>query len=402
MMKMSKIKLLVIAAAFILLMSMFIAPRQSASANGIPDDAIPVTSGNYHADVEGGYYYLTSDLNCGIDEHGIIIDADGVVIDGNGYKLTGNSASCEFVTETDPQYGCCGILNNGCDDVMIKNIEITGFCTGIALHGTAQDNASGNIIDNCEIHDNGKEEGNSLTQGIHITYVWDSEIVNNEIYNQHGTGSACGDGGNGIFIYAGGDNLIDNNNIHDNAKAGILTKMKPDNMTISQNQVTENSQGGIVLRCKLSSLFNISDNYIANNYGAGIYVGGPGNTLQNNVVTGNKAQLTPRGDEAADNPNGIRVSREADDTILESNDVSGNDGADIFIKENLTGCEMKDNTFSSYEGLEEVSGKIVQTGNPDVPSGTSITITEMIGIILALVALVIIGYGFSRRRKRSA
>jgi parallel beta-helix repeat protein len=399
---MSKAKLLVIATAFILLMSIFIAPRQSASADGVPDDAIPVTSCNYHADIEGGYYYLASDLDCGADEHGIIIDADGVVIDGNGYKLTGDSTSCEFVTETDPQYGCCGILNNGCDDVVIKNIEITGFCTGIALYGTAADNVTGNTIDSCEIHDNGRDEGNSLTQGIHITYVQDSEILNNDIYNQYGTGSACGDGGNGIFMYAGGNNLIDNNNIHDNAKAGILTKMKPKDVTISENEVTGNGQGGIVLRCKLSSLFNITDNYVANNYGAGIYVGGPGNTLQNNVITGNKTQPTPRGDEAADNPNGIRVSREAHDTILEANDISGNAAADIFIKEDLTGCEMEDNTFSSYDGLEEVSGKRVQTGNPDVPSGTSITVAEIIGIILAIAALVIIGYGFSRRKKRSS
>jgi parallel beta-helix repeat protein len=339
------------------------------------------------------------DVQCGVDEHGIIVAADGIVINGNGFKITGNGTECEYITETDPQFGCCGILNDGFDDVVIMNIEITGFCTGIALHGTAGDNVIGNKIDSCEIHDNGSETGDSLTQGIHMTCVRDSEIVNNHIYNQKGTGTACGDGGNGIFIYSGGDNVIADNKIHGNTKAGIFTKMKPESVTVSGNDVTENAQGGIVLRCKLSSLFNITDNYVANNYGAGIYVGGPGNVLQNNVITGNKTPPSPRGDEAADNPNGIRVSREADDTVLKSNDVSGNDAADLFVKEDLAGCEMEDNTYSSYEGLEEISGKRVQTGNPEIPSGSSMSIAEMIGIVLTIVALIIIGYGFTRRRK---
>jgi parallel beta-helix repeat protein len=176
--------------------------------------------------------------------------------------------------------------------------------------------------------------------------------------------------------------------------------MKPEDVTISGNDVTENAQGGIVLRCKLSSLFNITENYVANNYGAGIYVGGPGNVLQNNVITGNKMPPTPRGDEAADNPNGIRVSREADDTVLKDNDLSGNEAADLFIKEDLVGCEMESNVYNSYEGLEEIKGKKVQTGNPEIPSGSSMSIAELIGIILSIVVLVIIGYGFTRRKKR--
>jgi parallel beta-helix repeat protein len=175
--------------------------------------------------------------------------------------------------------------------------------------------------------------------------------------------------------------------------------MKPQEVVISENEVTENAQGGIVLRCRLSGMFNVSDNYVADNYGAGIYVGGPSNILEGNVVTSSKSPLIPHGDEAADNPNGIRVSREADNTILKSNDVGGNDAADIFIKEDLLECLMEENAFESYEGLEEVSGKKVKTGNPEIPSGSSVSIAELIGLILAGVAVIIVGYGFSRRRK---
>ena len=374
--------------------------QQGVSADDIPGDAIPITSCNFDADEEGGYYYLIADLTCGGDENGLVIGANGITIHGNGFKITGNKSTCETVTETDPQYACCGILNSGYDDVTVKNIEIANFCTGIALHGTALDRISNNTIDNCTVHDNGVDIGVSLTHGIHMTYVWDSQVVNNEIYNQKGTGTACGDGGNGVFMYSGGSNLIENNNMHDNAKAGFFSKMKPKDVAISRNEVTGNAQGGIVLRCKLCSMFNITDNYVASNYGAGVYVGGPGNTLQDNVITGNRAPPSPRGDEAADNPNGIRISREADDTTLKANTTTGNDAADIYIREDLVRCEMADNAFGTYQGLEEVSGKRVQAGNPEIPSGTSITIAELIGMILGLVALVFVGYGFSRRRKR--
>lgn len=399
-------KLRWIVLAFALMVPFFVMPQQTALAEDIPEGAIEITACDYHADIEGGYYYLSADLNCGADENGIIIGAEGITIDGNGFVLTSNATSCEWVTETDPQYGCCGILNEGYDNVIIKNIEITGFCTGVALHGTAANNVTSNTIADSVIHDNGLETGISLTQGIHMTYVWDSEILNNDIYNQRGVGSACGDGGNGIFMYSGGSNIVNGNNIHDNTKAGIFTKMKPEKVTISENEVAENSQGGIVLRCKLSSMFNISDNYVHDNIGTGIYVGGPGNTVEGNVVTGSKAPLIPRGDEAADNANGIRVSRDAEDTTLSSNEVSENEAADLYVKEDLFDTLVnEDNTYESYEGPEDpemVSGKVVESGNTDVSSGSSMSIAEVIGLILGIVAVVVIGFGYTRRRKRAS
>ena len=400
---MSKGQLLRVVVALALLVSMsanFFGLHQAVSANGIPDDAIEIMSCNFVADTEGGYYYLSSDLACSQEEHGIVIDADGITIDGNGHKITGDKAAkgCESVTETDPQNGCCGILNEGYDSVTLRNIEIENFCTGVILHGRPANPVENNIIKGCTVHDNGLDSGASATHGIHMTYAENCQVINSEVYNQLGAGPGCGDGGNGIFMYAGGDNLIDNNNLHHNTKGGIFTKMKPHDVTVSNNSVTENGQGGIILRCKLSRSFNISSNTVSNNFGAGIYVGGPDNTVQDNLVTGNRAGSQYH-DDVGDFPNGIRVSREADNTVLRNNTVTDNANADIYIKEDLTGCERFDNDYGVFEGLEAISGKVVQPGDSEIASSSaSMSTAEIVAIVLGILAVVVLGFGFAWRR----
>jgi parallel beta-helix repeat protein len=249
---------------------------------------------------------------------GLIIGADGVTIDGAGYTITGTTtaANCEWAGETAP-CTASGIYNAGFDDVVIKNLGIENFCTGIALAGTGANKVRNIIIDNCSIHDNGFNTmsggGEMGTHGIHACWIEAGvggepalTITDNEICNNEGTGSACGDGGNGIFIYAGTPGTkhekcdISYNNLYNNAKAGFWTKMMLTRSNITHNEVYGNGngagisddvRGGIVLRCKKSDenyiAYNDVHDHTAGGYGYGIYVGGGRNIIEYNTVTGN-------------------------------------------------------------------------------------------------------------------
>jgi len=236
---------------------LLIAAVGSASAVTVIDHC------SFDANVEGEYYVLGQNLTCSGSEHGIKIKADNIVIDGYNetdgkyYWIDGSITNCDTFWS--------GVLDrDGHDNVVIKNLEIKNFCMGIWLKG--DDSCSGEVlnenytIENCIIHDNGIGTGtDKYTDGIKLHCVCNSTITKNEIYNQNGTGAGCEAGGDGIFLKgpkAWGNNITWNN-IHNNRKGGIFTKMKPKNNTISYNHVWENGQagageaGGIILRCKL-------------------------------------------------------------------------------------------------------------------------------------------------------
>ena len=245
---------------------------------------------------------------------GYIIGADGVTIDGNGYTITGTTtaANCEWASETTP-CTVSGIYNEGYDDVVIKNLWIEGFCTGVALAGSGANKIRNNIVDNCKIHDNGfniPSGGSSMTtHGVHACWIETGAggepavtITESDICNNEGTGSACGAGGNGIFIYAGGPGDkhekcdISYNNLYGNAKSGFWTKMMLTQSNITHNEIGGNGygtgigddqRGGIVLRCKMSNENLIAHNHVYDNDVDGIYVGGSNNTIEYNTVTNN-------------------------------------------------------------------------------------------------------------------
>ncbi len=303
--------------------------------------------GNYNANIPGGVYDITTPLTCSPGNAGIIIGADGVTINGHDHKITGAAANsdCKWASETVP-CTVSGIYNPGYDNVEIKDLEIKGFCTGIALAGPNGGNpVSNNIVDNCEIYDNGFNtmSGGSdmVTNGIHVCNVAGGTpsapaltIVNNKIHNNKGTGSGCGDGGNGIFIYAGGPDTkheycnISYNDLHHNAKSGFWTKMMLSKCNITYNQAWENGdsgiadniQGGIILRCKESNENFVAHNDASNNgrdddHGYGIYVGGSSNTIFNNTANDNTAS-------------GICMGRSdgSDYNVVSSNTACGNKG----------------------------------------------------------------------------
>ncbi|MHC1565857.1 MAG: right-handed parallel beta-helix repeat-containing protein, partial [Candidatus Syntropharchaeales archaeon] len=335
--------------------------------------------------------------------HGLIIGADNITIDGDGYTLDGLAAgACEWEPERS------GIYNPGYDKIVVENLEITNFCNGIYLEGDLRDNIWQNTIENCDIHHNGNNVKNTRTHGIKMRYVYNSTIRDNLVHENIGLGDSCENGGNGIFLYAGDYNLIANNTVYGNAKAGIFTKMKPKYNNISFNTVTENGQGGIVLRCKLSSLFVIENNIASNNKGVGIYVGGEGNTLKDNTVTNNK-----NGSAYGWDGTGIWIDREAYNTTLIGNNVTGNDLLDIKVKEGLTGIEGYNNSYertSNYEDILDgervnIAGRRVESEwcNYTPPESKisglpSTSVTPLAATFIVILVLVFIFYGYRTRR----
>ncbi|MEA1894936.1 MAG: right-handed parallel beta-helix repeat-containing protein [Euryarchaeota archaeon] len=291
---------------------------------------------------------------------GYIIGADGVTIDGAGYKITGSVTfdDCSDGGGTNP-CTISGIYNEYHDDVAVKNLEIEGFCTGVAFKGGfGDDRVYNNTVDNCNIHHNGINAGLRVTHGVHVCNVAEGAlgapaitITNNEIHHNDGTGAGCDDGGNGIYIFAGAPDSkheycnISYNDLHHNAKAGIWTKMMLSRCDITHNHAWENGhgttdtiRGGIVLRCMMSNenfiaYNNASNNvgccdHLGNDVGHGIYVGGSNNTIFDNIANNNTAS-------------GICMGRSdgSDYNNVSSNTACGNKGCCCFNRADIGACE---------------------------------------------------------------
>jgi len=306
---------------------------------------------------------FTSDQICPTGAHGLIIGGDGITIDGAGYKLTGSEIAevCDWMGETNPGGGYCGIFNLGYDDIIIKNLEVENFCTGIGFQGSGANPVVDIVIDNCKIHDNGNVtcSTDTSTHGIHMCYISSSTISNNMIYNNTGTGAGCGDGGNGIFLYAGSKDFINNNitgnEIFNNKKGGFLTKKGLHYAVISNNHVYGNGQGGIILRCRTSNHNSIDSNNASYNYGDGIFIGGENNTLRDNIIKHNIAGLKFKSTDVIGDGDGIDMGRnyESNNNDLISNEICQNEGTDIEVADGCLGNHGNDNTCDTVKNYND-------------------------------------------------
>jgi PGF-pre-PGF domain-containing protein len=255
----------------------------------------------------------------------------------------------------------------------MRNIEITNFCNGIYLR---YDDETGDMveritIENCEIHHNGADTGDDNgVHGIKGIGVFDSEIKSNKIHDTKGKGDSCESGGNGIFLmgisgYGAWNNLITENEIYNNAKGGFFTKMMCRDTTVSHNDIYGNGQGGIILRCKKSASHAIEHNNVHDNYGSGIWVGGPDNIVRKNTVTGNRDGGPFSGIGGGDTEFGgvkgtvgghgwgIKICREAHNTEVTENTVCENDYVDIEVCEGITGTAGSENTCDTTENFND-------------------------------------------------
>ena len=318
---------------------------------------------------------FTGDLRCPSETHGLTVGADGITIDGAGFKITGSETAsvCDWVGESNPGTGYCGIFNLGHDNIVITNLELEKFCTGIGLQGSGANPVVSNTIENCEVHDNGNATctTDTATHGIHACYVHRCTISNNRIYSNTGTGAGCGDGGNGIFLYAGGkaftNNTITKNKIYNNRKGGFFTKKGLQHAKITDNHVYGNGQGGIILRCRTSNYNLIEGNNASGNYGDGIFIGSEYNKVRNNVVKNNMAGFKIKSKDAVGYGNGINMgrNRESNSNELLSNEVCGNEGVDISVEPDCSGNHGRDNTCDTTSNHDDDGATGCTNGCPE-------------------------------------
>jgi hypothetical protein len=303
---------------------------------------------------------FNGDMSCD-SGHGLIVGANGITIDGAGYTLDGvSSDACDgFGVQRS------GIYGKSCSDIEIKDLEIKNFCNGIYFRYTEEDGIPLEriTIDNCEVHHNGGDTGgDNSVHGIKLIGVFDSVIKNCAVHHNIGEGDSCEGGGNGIFLkgisgYGAWDNIITHNGIYDNTKGGFFTKMMCTDTEVSYNKLWGNGQGGIILRCMKSETHDIHDNEIWDNYGSGIFVGGPDNVVRDNIVRDNKNgseyggfSTGEHGGPGSGSPGkygmGICMGRNdgSHNNEIISNEVCGNEGVDIEVGQACEGNSGEENT----------------------------------------------------------
>jgi hypothetical protein len=308
-------------------------------------------------------YVLGGNMSC-TTTHGLIIGTTGITIDGAGYFISGNLAGYDCrVTDVEcvegaPEHpqpcrselpsgvfnavaagktgsGCFGTVagQGGCDDVVVKNLEIKGFCNGIFMSGNCavgganplsdDDLLTGIQVIGNYVHDNGKSDSASCdgtiatgdgdcatytenlcaNDGIFLTMTGqnvgaqgltaalnysctDAEmrgtvnVQGNVVMNQKGYARETGPAGNGINVLGGieentGDTyysacgLIASNISQNNEVSGIMVTTAT-NLLIKANKIKRNAYGGITIPCDFNPGNVITDNYIDGNGGPGI------------------------------------------------------------------------------------------------------------------------------------
>ena len=280
----------------------------SASANGVC----------VWGDIAAGQYYECGDIvtqSCTLNasmtctdntKPGLYIGADNIVIDGDGYAMTGSRSATACASSV---FGAAppseavpakhsGIVNGAnmqsYDNVIIQNLEITNFCTGIVLgDGSFAYDVDNNTVTECHIHACG--DPSTTTHGIHVVWANNCNMTKNEITDIQGTGipGGCSGGGNGIFMYGSVDagrgwyNTITCNYLHNNEKSGFFMKHQCMHCIISYNNATENTEGGIMPNCKQSNFNAIEYNNMSGNSIWGMYCNGNANTIRYNTAHNN-------------------------------------------------------------------------------------------------------------------
>jgi parallel beta-helix repeat protein len=185
-----------------------------------------------------------------------------------------------FIDGTDSNTGTGIKVTDGSSHIRIQNTEIAYALDGIEVNDGAEGNefinlqvhdnrvygfyiaSSNNIVENCSIHDN------MGLYGIHAynggSGVNNNIIRNNEIYDNGKAGR-----GVGILLSSGDGNQTYNNVIWGNTAGGIQIDYRVSNSYVNDNTIYNNAEFGIYIGLGSSNAF-IGFNNIYNNYGPSI------------------------------------------------------------------------------------------------------------------------------------
>jgi parallel beta-helix repeat protein len=178
-------------------------------------------------------YILTGNINGSIE-----VERSNIVLDGKGHAVQGTGA----VDST-------GIsLSIVCENVTIRNVEITAFEYGVKVYISAYHSLEGNRIEDnkkygiwIELGDHNHITGNNITSngcGICLYQSSENTVSDNNITHNNGCGIQ-------LWAFAAGhcaNNTIRNNTILDNA-VGIYVYWCPDRNDFKDNMLIGNSYG---------------------------------------------------------------------------------------------------------------------------------------------------------------
>ncbi|MDQ7779200.1 MAG: NosD domain-containing protein, partial [Planctomycetota bacterium] len=145
----------------------------------------------------------------------IEIQGNGITLDGANHHITG------------PGYGYAyGVSVVGKDNVVVKNCEVSGFYTGIAVLGNI-----GSTLCNNRVSAN-------YAYGIFLLGGWHNSLVSNTVgSNEY----------DGIMVYGSTGNTLTSNTVSSNGNNGLWLYASSDGNVLSNNTVESNGVYGIYL-----------------------------------------------------------------------------------------------------------------------------------------------------------
>jgi len=238
-----------------------------------------------------GFYYITKDLSCAADTHGITVNADNVTLDLMGFSLVGGTGAYN------------GIYMYERNNVEIRNGTVMKFPSG-GINEAKAGNGKGHRIINIRAKDNGGSgialmgyghlvEGCTASYNVsigihaefHSTITGNTSFLNTN--NGINVGPASTITGNTCFqnsfqgIFADVNSTVTGNTSYANNSHGIFTCS---GSTVTGN--TSNLNGGSGINAGEGS--TIIGNTCGSNTGYGIYLGGydlvDQNTAYNNTA----------------------------------------------------------------------------------------------------------------------
>ena len=313
--------------------------------------------------------------------HGLIVGAPDITIDGNGFCLDGEVKTCDDAMN--PQYG---IYNLNKHNVTIKDLEIKNFCTGIRLEELNE-----NLIDCCDIHDNGDQnaagfrDGGIWQEGVAYTTISNCKIH----HNVADPNVSAPPAGHGIYLcvqegsYDTG-NVWTGNEIYENIRCGAFFRCKPIATEVSYNYIHDNGWSGVRAQCINCQSGTFKYNYVtqngtlgANHYGegeaSGITIGGHNsnpNTACYNVCTNNQGY-------------GMEWIRNAKLGCMYENTLCGNTLADLRIWQASGGATISGacNVYDTESIKAMASGPGADWACGDQPTAGFSTSESVLGTI---------------------
>jgi len=252
---------------------------------------------------------LNRDLDCsGSSTDGLIVGANNITIDGNSHIITGSGGTSTY-------YGINSSISPYYNNIVVKNLILTGFKDGIYLKSS-----TGSTIQNVTANSNN-------TYGIFLSSSNSNTLTDN---------TANSNPGAGIFLYSSSNSNTLTGNTANLNSTGI--SLSSSNLNTIASSTANSNNCGIQLYKSLSNI--LTGNTANSNNTYGIYL----SSSNSNTLTGNTANLNSTGISLSssnlntiasstansNNTYGIYLSS-SNSNPLTGNIMSGNIGGNLYV-----------------------------------------------------------------------